>query len=433
MTEAAFHPDLHLPPGSSSLDNRPLSILVVDDDEANRESLARRLQRRGYQVAVAVDGPDALAHIEQHAALDLVLLDVMMPGMSGLEVLQRVREAHSSTRLPIIMATAKDQSTDVVKAFELGANDYVIKPLDFAVVLARVQTHLTMKRSVEQIIELEQRLNERNLQLEDANHQLRDAATRAQHELNAAAKIQETFLPQSLPLYDGVQFAWTFKPCQELAGDSLNVCPLDDEHVGLYVLDVTGHGVAASLTAVSANRALSPASDPQSMLVQRTLGSRAVQPVPPSEVAERLTRKFAWNDATAQFLTCFYAVLNAKTRTLTYTSAGHPGAVRVAADGATTLLDGTGLPIGLGEHYEQHSVELIPGDRVYLYSDGVTETMNPTLTLFGNDNLYQALATARPQTLQDSIAALVQTIDTWRGDTPARDDVSILALEIASV
>jgi CheY-like chemotaxis protein len=121
------------------------TLLIVDDEELNRQMLALRLQRRGYNIALAQNGYQALEIIAQQTP-DLVLLDVMMPGLNGMDVLKEVRKTHSMTELPIIMTTALDQSQDVVDALELGANDYVTKPIDFAVVLARIQAHLQMKR-----------------------------------------------------------------------------------------------------------------------------------------------------------------------------------------------------------------------------------------------------------------------------------------------
>ncbi|GIW80372.1 MAG: hypothetical protein KatS3mg105_2179 [Gemmatales bacterium] len=119
-------------------------LLVVDDDEMNRDVLSRRLQRLGYHVLVAKDGTEALELIRTQP-VDLVLLDVMMPGIDGLEVLTTIRESHSLVELPVIMVTARDQSGDMVAALQLGANDYVTKPLNFPVVLARIQTQLAMR------------------------------------------------------------------------------------------------------------------------------------------------------------------------------------------------------------------------------------------------------------------------------------------------
>jgi serine/threonine protein kinase/CheY-like chemotaxis protein len=120
------------------------TLLVVDDNEDNRDMLSRRLSRKGFTVLAAEDGETALDILEDKK-VDLVLLDVMMPGLNGLEVLKIIRSTRSSTELPVIMATAKSDSEDVVEALELGANDYIIKPLDMPVVFARVQAHLRMK------------------------------------------------------------------------------------------------------------------------------------------------------------------------------------------------------------------------------------------------------------------------------------------------
>src|SRR5438105_5049543 len=121
------------------MSNSEFSLLVVDDEEMNRDMLSRRLQRLGYQVSVAGDGEQALDLIKSQP-FDVVLLDVMMPGMDGLEVLTNIRETHSLVELPVIMATARDQSGDVVAALQLGANDYVTKPINFPIILARIQT-----------------------------------------------------------------------------------------------------------------------------------------------------------------------------------------------------------------------------------------------------------------------------------------------------
>ncbi len=142
----------------------PGTLLVVDDNENNRDLLARRLAARGYQVRTAEGGREAIEMVDAQS-FDLILLDVMMPEISGLDVLQILRTRHTAAALPIIMATARDASADVVEALKLGANDYVTKPLDFAVVLARVEAQLSLKRARDQV----QRLND---QLEEAQERI---------------------------------------------------------------------------------------------------------------------------------------------------------------------------------------------------------------------------------------------------------------------
>jgi adenylate cyclase len=139
----------------------PVRILVVDDNEMNRDMLARRLRRQEHEVETAEDGYRAL-EVLSRARFDLVLLDIMMPGLSGYDVLAKLRQTRSMSELPVIMATAKDQGEDIVQALKLGANDYVTKPLDFAVVIARVNTQLALKRAIEEVQRLAQELEVRN-------------------------------------------------------------------------------------------------------------------------------------------------------------------------------------------------------------------------------------------------------------------------------
>ena len=174
------------------------SLLVVDDEELNREGLARHLRRHGYAVSLAKGGREAIELLGQRR-FDLVLLDIMMPGMNGLEVLKFLRRVDSLIDLPIIMVTARGESEDVVEALELGANDYVTKPLDFPVVLARIRTQLALRRAVSQVTELERKLDDRNKELEAAAAERAAANERMKSDLEAAARVQQAFLPALPP------------------------------------------------------------------------------------------------------------------------------------------------------------------------------------------------------------------------------------------
>jgi class 3 adenylate cyclase len=148
-------------PSTGGADRAQVRLLVVDDNELNRDMLSRRLGGRGFAVEATDSGERALALVE-HGAFDLILLDIMMPGLSGIDVLQRVRERWPESDLPVIMVTARDATEDVVEALRLGANDYVTKPLDFPVVLARVETQLTLRRQKQEIRRMADDLELRN-------------------------------------------------------------------------------------------------------------------------------------------------------------------------------------------------------------------------------------------------------------------------------
>ena len=410
----------------------PARLLVVDDDENNRDMLSRRLARRGFDVAVAVDGFRALEAINASGdaappPFDLVLLDIEMPGLSGFDVLRVVRERHTNTRLPVIIATARGDREDVVQALGLGANDYVTKPLDFAIVLARVEAQLSYKRAVDRIVALEGEVRRRNEQLQRANDRMR-------HSLEMAARVQRSLLPPAGPLsVNGVAMAWSFQPCDELGGDVLNAFPLAGGFVGLYVLDVSGHGVPSSLLSVTLSRLLAPVPGHPS-LVEVARASGHLEPRRPLEVVEELNRRFPMGERGGQYFTIFYALLDPAHRRLRYVSAGHPPAVLIVAgdEGRTAALEADGYAVGWFDEgdFEEHSLDLAAGDRLFVYSDGVTEAMDDGASHFGGERLAALLGRLRCDDLGDCLAAVTAAINDFRGGTEPLDDVTVLALEM---
>src|SRR5690348_10001059 len=138
------------------MSSRPSRLLIVDDNEMNRDMLARRLARKGYVIGLAASAKELLPRVKEEG-IDLVLLDIEMPEVTGLDALQALRESYSPIELPIIMVTAKNQSDDIVKALEMGVNDYLTKPIDFPVALARISTQLAHKKAQEALRESEER------------------------------------------------------------------------------------------------------------------------------------------------------------------------------------------------------------------------------------------------------------------------------------
>lgn len=405
------------------MDDSSGRLLIVDDNETNLDMLSRRLTRAGHRVRTAPSGETALALLQQEE-FDLILLDVMMPGIDGFEVLRRVRAEHAATSLPVIMATARDQREDVVQALRLGANDYVTKPLDLPVVLARVATQLSLKSAVDRIIELEQDLARRNAALQAANDRMRK-------DLRAAARVQQSLLPAAAPEAPGVRFGWEFRPCDELAGDILNVFRLDADHIGMYVLDVSGHGVPAALLSVTLSRMLAPVDGRSSLVRRQVEGSGAVQITPPGEVARELNRRFQLESGAEQYFTFSYGVLDVARRELSWASAGHPGPIYVPSHGPAADLTRSGFPIGwvADAHFPEQKLSLSAGDRLYWCSDGVHEARNQRRAAFGVARVIEAVCAARAVDLGESLVQLIRAAQEWTG-SPFDDDVSVLALEV---
>jgi phosphoserine phosphatase RsbU/P len=385
------------------------SLLLVDDDANSRALLRHYLQPHGFDVADAASGAEALALVEDRP-FDLVLLDVEMPGVGGLDVLRALREKHSAAELPVMMATVRDRASDVVEALNGGANDYVTKPFDLPVVLARCRTQQSLKQALDKAKELEQNLWLRNVELERSNRRMRE-------ELAAAALVQEALLPSSVPRLAGAEFAWHYRPCAELAGDLLGLVALPGGRACLYVLDVVNHGVKAALLAVMINRVLS-----------RLLSDT---PMSPSEIAAQLHREFPWDDRTEQFFTLMLGVLDRPAETFRYVAAGHPGPLLVPRAAESRCLRAPGSPIGLGSgEYEEHLLSLSAGDRLYLYSDGLPDAMSSEDRAFGEARCVELLCGSRGLPLGESVTRLVGAIERWCAPGSPHDDISITAVEL---
>jgi sigma-B regulation protein RsbU (phosphoserine phosphatase) len=392
------------------------TLLIVDDEELNREGLARRLQRSGYEVSAAGSGREAIDLLGKQR-FDLVLLDVMMPGMNGLEVLKFLRRVDSLIDLPIIMVTARGESGDMVEALELGANDYVTKPLDISVVLARIRTQLALKRTVSQVTALEQQIDARNRDLEALAANLKSVNEHVRADLEAAAQIQKAFLPEVPDEVPGARFAWTVQPCGALAGDQVSVFRLGDDHLGLCHFDVHGQGVAAAFLSVIAGH-----------LLAASVGGADAPMAGPAEVAARLSGHLARTAAGGILLTFLYGVLDLNRGEFCFVSAGHSGPVHLPGAGAAAVLEGSGLPAGLGREYHERVVALEPGDRLVLFSDGLSAARNADGEHFGIHRLLAALEQTRRSPLHESLAALLRGVEGWRSGAP-RDDVSVLMVE----
>ncbi len=392
-----------------------MRILVAEDDLTIRTWLKVKLKKWGYETDLAEDGMQAIELYQQHTHA-LVLTDWMMPRLDGIGLIQKIRETTSVSKTYIILVTAKQESGDVITGIEAGADDYIVKPVQSEELRARIIAAI-------RILSLEEELQKKNDNLEFANMQMKN-------DLIVAARIQQSFLPHTLPQFQEIEFEWGLLPCDELAGDALNVIKLDDNYVGFYLLDVSGHGVAAALLAMTLIHTLS-ADKPNSVLFESKDDS-TYRYRSPARVAEILNNQFPMDDINGQYFTIVYGVISLDTRVIKYVAAGHPGPIVIPREGDSKSLPTTGMPIGFlpDAAYEEESIQLQQGDRFYFFSDGIPETTNKYDEQYGLERMNRILQQQQLCTLRMCVDNLAVSAIKWNGQSTMNDDVSILGLEI---
>ncbi len=267
--------------------------------------------------------------------------------------------------------------------------------------------------------------------LRTASRELAEANATLQRELEEAAEIQQSWLPRSLPKVEGYGFAWSFTPCQELGGDSLNVIRLDRDHVGVYVLDVSGHGVGAALLSASIQRWLSAVPEHSCLFARRRDGPPHFSIVPPAGVVADVNRRFHAEPESGKFLTLVYGVLDLRDGTFRYATAGHPPPLRAGPDGVEDCPRAVGLPVGVLDDfaYEEAEVRLAAGDRLLLYTDGAVEAVNADDEFFGIERLQQKLAGARSSDADAALLAILSAVHDWSGPLGFEDDITLLSID----
>ena len=415
-------------------------ILMASESSSEVEMLVQSFSAYGFELALVPDGETALSACDTLKP-DLIFLDVTLPGLSGFDTCLRLKDQDKTKHIPVIFVTPPSDTVSSVKGFSVGAVDYVTRPFQIEEVLARITTHLKIRNLqvlLEEIIaNLQEEVAERKRTeeaLQKSMLMVQQANDRMKSDLAAAARVQQALLPETLPELASVSFAWTYQPCSELGGDSLNVFQLDADHVGLYVLDVSGHGVSASLLSVTLSRVLIPRRDPSCLFIKVNRAPDADTLVSPAEIATRLNRMFPMSEEGRQYFTLIYGILNIRNGMFRYTCAGHPPPLYLAPNQQVIPCEIGNVPIGLFEdsQYEEGTIQLQPGGRLYLYSDGVLEAKDASKEFFGEDRLQETLKATQPLPLQVSVDSIVKAALDWTGDNHAQDDLSILAFEWTS-
>ena len=389
-------------------------MLVADDQGFWRGALSDLLASRGHTVVCAADGEDALEQLRRDPGIDLMLTDWVMPGLSGPELCRRARELDRGRYLPILLLTSRSGREDLASALEAGADAFLRKPFAEAELLAQL-------RVAERVLLLEAGLSARIEELETARR-------RIDRDLSAAAEVQRSLLPAEPPEVPGLGCAWHFETCDQLGGDLFNLLRLSPDHIGVYVLDVSGHGTSAALHAVSLAHALHAHAQQGGILLGPEGPTGPGVPLAPSEVAAELNRRFPLIERAGQYVTFLYGVLELSSRRFRWVRAGHPPPIRLGPEGASVCDGPAGIPVGVTADAAWRDGELVlgSGEGVLFVTDGVLEARDARGEAFGLERLLEAAG--RGGDAKAVVAGLRDALHGFRKREPRRDDVTVVAL-----
>jgi phosphoserine phosphatase RsbU/P len=370
-------------------------VLLVDDAKANLDILVEGL-KADHKLSLALNGEMAL-QVAARTPPDLVLLDIMMPGMDGYEVCRRLRQMPETAEVPIMFLSSLEEVQNKTRGFEAGANDYLTKPFEMLEVKARVRSLLKAKAYSDAVKE------------------------QIASELRVAREIQMGMLPHDFAGVEqayGVSFGAVLEPAREVGGDLYGVCAAGPERMVVFLGDVSGKGIPASMFMV---RAISLA-----RLLAREIAE-------PERILARLNDELAADNPSGMFVTFLCAMFEPGSHRLTLANAGHCRPVWLPSGAAPRWAVknlGTALGFEPGLEFERTELTLHEGDALIFYTDGVSEAFNPQEECYGNERLLTDAAAFAGQSATSVTTALLQKVRAFAGSAPQSDDIAILVLKV---
>ncbi len=374
----------------------PKNILVIDDSKLNRAIVKNTLSAYNINVFEAADGMEGLNAL-QSKQFDLILVDIVMPNLDGFGFLEQFKKYIGDEFIPVILMTGLDDLNSKIKGLTIGADDFLLKPLNQKELIARVQSLLRLKSAHDELYEKNQLI---------------------QKELEYAKRLQQFIIPKDFSFISYPAISGRYLPIADIGGDLFDCYKLSDTKVGVLIADVTGHGIPAALVM---------------SMAKMTFNIYAYEILHTQKLMEKINEEMRGLLLDMQYITAFYMLIDIEKKTISFTNAGHtrPLYYRKSSD-KIIALDTNGLFLGIDDKslYEQKTIHFEEGDRCILYTDGITEIKNENREEFGEHRLAKFLKQHHEKP-ESFCQHLLNTLDHFSPIDQRNDDIAFMYIDFS--
>ena len=398
------------------------NVLVVDDSRVQRRILCASLKRWGFSVREADSGLEAL-EICRDDPPDLVMSDWMMPGMDGLDFCREFRAMPRDSYGYFILLTSKNRKEEIAYGLDAGADDFLTKPVNASELRARIAAG-------DRILRMEREVNEKNRLVKSTLDELQSLYDALDSDLIEAKKLQQSLVSDRYRDFGPAEVSLLLRSCGHVGGDLVGFFPISATRVGLYGIDVSGHGISSALMTARLAGYLSAVTPDQNLALRR-MPDGSFTPKHPSETIAALNQLILNEMETEHYFTLLLADADLVSGKIIMAQAGHPYPAIQRANGQVEFIGGGGLPVGLidGAEYRDFEISMAPGDRLVIHSDGVVECTAPNGTLLDDQGFAQILRELRQTRGMACLESLTWKLVEFAQTDDLADDVSAVLLE----